>query len=193
MVLIAEVTAASIARLEQLNATLFDAARSDELTGVGNRRRADELVRGLLPGDGLIMIDVDHFKRVNDHHGHDAGDQLLTLLGSLLRRVVRSEDLVARFGGDEFLVIAPMAGANARLVAERIATAWNATAGLPTLSIGVAERQPHESAADTLRRADAAVYAAKQANRDQIRLAEPEVLATRPLPGWAQPPSVGWA
>jgi diguanylate cyclase (GGDEF)-like protein len=172
MVLIAEVIAAGIGRLEELNDELRHAVRSDELTGVGNRRRADDLLRGLASGDGVIMIDIDNFKRVNDRCGHAAGDDLLAQLGSLLRRTVRGVDLVARYGGDEFIVLAPSAGEHAVQVAERIAAAWRATPGLPTLSLGVAVHEPPESAAATLQRADAAVYAAKRAGRDRIRVAE---------------------
>jgi diguanylate cyclase (GGDEF)-like protein len=166
MVLIAEVMASVVGRLSM-------AARSDELTGVGNRRRADELLREIAPGDAVIMIDLDHFKRVNDSGGHAAGDHVLAELGSTLRSTVRDRDLVARYGGEEFLVIAPNAGQRAAVVAERIVEAWRRAAGRPTLSLGVAVHEPPESSEDTLQRADAAVYAAKRAGRDRICVADP--------------------
>jgi diguanylate cyclase (GGDEF)-like protein len=174
MVLLAEVIATAVGRLEALNDELSRAVRSDELTGVGNRRRADELLRGIAAGDGVIMVDLDHFKQINDRDGHAAGDRVLAELGLLLRRTVRGEDLVARFGGDEFVVLAPSAGEHVVQVAERIAAAWRALPG-PTLSLGVAVHEPTEPAAETLRRADAAVYAAKSAGRDRIHVAEREI------------------
>ena len=121
MVLIAEVCAAVVARLDGVASVLAVTASRDELTGVGNRRRADELLRELAPGDAVIMIDVDHFKQVNDHHGHAAGDLVLTELGALLRRVIRDSDLVARYGGEEFVVIVRDASDEAQAVAERAA------------------------------------------------------------------------
>jgi diguanylate cyclase (GGDEF)-like protein len=185
MVLIGECTGAVVGRLDELNARLSHTALSDDLTGIGNRRRADELVRGIDPGDGVIMIDLDHFKQVNDRDGHSAGDRVLAELGSLLRRTVRGEDLVARYGGDEFLVIAPRSGDRALLVAERIVERWRELPDAPTLSLGVAVRQPHESAAETLGRADDAVYAAKRAGRNRVSAGDPETptrLPQRPHP-----------
>ena len=173
MVLIAEVCSAVVARLDQLAATLAHTASRDELTGVGNRRRADELVRDLAPGDAVIMIDVDHFKEVNDLHGHAAGDHVLTELGALLRRVVRDADLIARYGGEEFVVVARDAAGEARAVAERIADAWRGLPStLPTLSLGVAVHDGAQSAAETLHRADRAVYQAKRSGRDQVCLSQ---------------------
>jgi diguanylate cyclase (GGDEF)-like protein len=193
MTLIGELTAAVIGRLDDLNAKLADAARRDELTGVGNRRRADELLRGLARGDGVIMIDVDHFKQVNDHEGHAAGDRVLAELGSLLRRSVRGEDLVARYGGDEILVIAPSAGDLAARVAARITAAWRATPGVPTLSLGVAVHEPNDSAEDTLQRADAAVYAAKRAGGDRIHIAPRQAPRPRRQPGAGPQTAVSWS
>jgi GGDEF domain-containing protein len=106
MVLLAETAASVVSRLDRLNSALLTAATSDDLTGVGNRRRADELLRALVPGDAVIMIDIDHFKQVNDRLGHAAGDDVLARLGGLLREVIRDDDVVARYGGEEFVVVA---------------------------------------------------------------------------------------
>ena len=93
-------------RLEQLRLleALGEQTLRDALTGVGSRRHADALVEGLQPGDSLLLIDVDHFKHVNDTRGHLGGDRLLEQLGSHLRGGLRDHDAVARYGGDEFLV-----------------------------------------------------------------------------------------
>jgi predicted signal transduction protein with EAL and GGDEF domain len=116
-----------------------------------------------------------HFKQVNDRHGHAAGDDVLARLGALLREVLRDRDLIARYGGEEFVVVLRGAGPRARDVAERIAAAWGAERGLPTLSIGIALQDADASTADTVSRADRALYDAKRAGRDRIRLAEPAV------------------
>jgi diguanylate cyclase (GGDEF)-like protein len=177
MVLVAETAAAVVGRLDRLNAALLTAATSDDLTGVGNRRRADELLRVLGPGDAVIMIDVDHFKQVNDRLGHAAGDDVLARLGGLLREVIRDEDVIARYGGEEFVVVARGAGERAGGVAQRVVAAWSAIDGLPTLSIGVAVHDDEAASAETVARADQALYDAKRAGRDRIHVAGPVVAA----------------
>jgi len=169
MVLIAEVIATVVDRLDVANAQLATAATRDDLTGVGNRRRADEMLARMQAGDAVIMIDVDHFKQVNDRLGHAAGDDVLARLGALLREVVRDDDLIARYGGEEFVVVVRGGASFAQRVAERIVIACG-SAGLPTLSVGVATH-PGGEAAQTVSRADRAVYDAKRAGRARICVA----------------------
>ena len=96
-------------RLEQLRVidALTDAATHDALTGLGNRRAAQASIDTLQPGDAVFILDLDHFKTINDSLGHQAGDQVLTQLGDYLRAFTRPTDSVARYGGEEFLLISP--------------------------------------------------------------------------------------
>jgi len=175
------------------NMQLFLEARElslvDGLTGCFNRRHAlqtldAELRRVRRTGTPLsiVMFDVDHFKTVNDRHGHLRGDELLANVGATLGRVTRSSDVRCRYGGDEFLVILPDTPvAGAQQVAEgirrdvaRLRIARDETEG-PTISVGVASAQPGELDATALiARADAALYHAKAA-RNSICVAPPPV------------------
>jgi len=161
-------------------------AMVDPLTGLYNRRAflelaGRELARAQREGRpaAVLMMDLDHFKRVNDDFGHQAGDRVLAGLGELLERALRSPDLVGRYGGEEFCAVLPGAGLpDASAVAERIRLALARTplGGLPrttTASIGVALLDPEAPLAldAALARADAALYAAKQAGRDCVRAA----------------------
>ena len=130
----------------------------------------------------LIMVDIDHFKSVNDTYGHDVGDQVLKELSARLQEIVRGQDLAARLGGEEFLIVVTNATEdNAQLVAERIRediagvpmTATTPSGSLDiTVSVGVAMR---ESASETpdeqLKRADEALYAAKRGGSDCVVIA----------------------
>ncbi len=161
----------------------------DPLTGLLNRRAfhdavARDVARARRGGAPLavIMIDVDHFKRVNDDHGHEAGDRALVALAAILRDGVRASDLACRFGGEEFVVALP--GMPVELAAAR-ADAWReafAAAGLVgaggaalrvTLSAGVAALGADASIDAALRRADEALYAAKRDGRDRVVVAAP--------------------
>ena len=163
---------------------MVEAALTDVLTGVGNRRKLDqsldvEIARATRGGQPLsaLMADIDHFKRVNDVHGHAAGDQVLADFGALLRSQTRPTDIVARFGGEEFVVLMPQTAlARGAEVAERIrkVLAGQAIAPLPepvTSSFGVAEFVPGEEAGAFLKRVDAALYRAKDAGRNTVVLA----------------------
>lgn len=157
-------------------------ALTDELTSLGNRRAFDEALGALSRGDGadastfsLMMLDLDHFKRYNDSHGHLAGDQALRVTGALLREALRPGDVATRFGGEEFAVLLPGTDLeSARLVGERIARDFR-IADWPftrlTASIGVAEARPDESPEALVARADQALYAAKLAGRDRVAVA----------------------
>ncbi len=147
---------------------LGHAVRHDELTGTGNRRHATELLTGMRSGDGLILVDIDHFKSVNDREGHRGGDRLLRALGGYLRNYVRGSDNVARFGGDEFIVVARGVGADATAAAERLLDGWRQLGTSATVSIGVAVHSAGAAPEDTLDRADQALYQAKANGRNQV-------------------------
>jgi diguanylate cyclase len=157
----------------------------DPLTGLYNRRYLEETMGRELPrarrlGEsvGVIVIDIDHFKRLNDTFGHDAGDFVLERTGELLRAATRNSDIACRFGGEEFAVILP--GATllvARNRAEAIRAALESLKiefeGTPlgpvTVSAGVASMPPHgQDWAYTLQQADRALYTAKQAGRNRV-------------------------
>jgi diguanylate cyclase (GGDEF)-like protein len=161
-------------------------AGQDALTGLKNRRRFEEDLRSAMARarresttGALLMLDLDHFKQVNDSHGHPAGDLLIREVASLLRRRSRESDVLARLGGDEFAVVLPRCSpAEARLVAEAIATAIRehvpAAEGVEpvTASVGVAMfgDHPRTSIASVVSEADSAMYAAKDGGRDGVRV-----------------------
>ena len=155
----------------------------DSLTSVMNRTALDEL----LPKEvdraqrydyelSVMMVDIDHFKEINDRVGHLGGDQVLCEVSRVLRSNMRSSDLTFRYGGDEFLVIMPSTNlAGARTAAGQIMAALqaqqlevNGQKVEPRMSIGVVSRQLGESPEDLLERADDALYDAKKAGRNCI-------------------------
>jgi diguanylate cyclase (GGDEF)-like protein len=174
------------AQAQRNRAAEFEAhAMRDQLTGLGNRRLLDrELPLVLQAADDLslpvtlALIDVDHFKRVNDRFGHAVGDQVLVALAQMLREKTRASDLLARIGGEEFLVALPdTVPERASEVCERLRLAvqnyaWDQLAdGLAvTLSVGVAHAPPYTSQL-LFERADAAMYRAKQEGRNRVSLA----------------------
>jgi diguanylate cyclase (GGDEF)-like protein len=163
-------TQASLA-FERLQATqvLLDASMRDALTGVGNRRQADALLAQVKAGDAVAILDLDHFKSVNDRFGHAAGDEVLVALAQYLDRSLRDGDAVARFGGEEFLVVLRAAAANAAGAMERLAAGWRRTDPSTTFSAGVAIHEAGREPAATLAAADRALYRAKNAGRDCVR------------------------
>ena len=160
-------------------------ARSDALTGLANRRAADErldyeLKRSRRSGAALslMLVDIDHFKRINDRLGHDQGDVALQAVANTMAVSLRGMDLVARFGGEEFLVLLPDTDSSQALcVAEKLRTAVAALElpqiGRVTASFGVATLlDPETTASELIRRADTALYVAKNAGRDRVAIAE---------------------
>jgi diguanylate cyclase (GGDEF)-like protein len=169
---------------------LFDETRAlattDGLTGLFNRTMMDrELERelGRVQRYGtelaLLVADLDHFKRVNDRHGHLAGDECLRAVAGVLRRSLRQVDLVCRYGGEEFAVIAPMTDElGAHTVAERLRAAVEKLVVRSgevelklTISVGIACHRQGETARDFFARADQALYAAKAAGRNRVVVA----------------------
>jgi diguanylate cyclase (GGDEF)-like protein len=161
-------------------------ADQDPLTGLKNRRRFEEdlkmaMARGRREGTtgAVLMLDLDHFKQVNDTHGHPAGDQLIREVADVLRERSRESDVLARLGGDEFAVVLPRCSlAEAHVVGEAIATAIRAhqpaEEGVEplTASVGVAMfgDHPRTSIASVISEADTAMYAAKDDGRDGVRV-----------------------
>ncbi|MBE9610674.1 GGDEF domain-containing protein [Chitinilyticum piscinae] len=164
-------------------ALLAHQASHDALTGTLNRRMLDEqlellLQRSLQEGSALslLMVDLDHFKAINDSFGHAAGDQVLRLTGRMLQQSSRNNDLVARYGGEEFMMLLPGADEHtAQIVAERVRQKiqnadWaSQQEGLRvTTSIGVATLQEHDDPASLQQRADKALYRAKSGGRNRV-------------------------
>ena len=174
---------AQLQKVDELNRTLSELATTDALTGLANRRAFDHslqlelaIVERRATPLSLLMLDVDHFKRINDTLGHEAGDKVLLSMAQLLSGCARVIDVVARVGGEEFAVILPNTDAQGALeVAERmrIAVAQAHWLGHPTtISLGAATLQQQEDAASLYARADAALYAAKTAGRNRVVSAE---------------------
>ncbi|MBK7952720.1 MAG: GGDEF domain-containing protein [Candidatus Accumulibacter sp.] len=162
----------------------------DALTGLANRKGFDRALSFCMqeastdaPGPCLLMIDLDHFKRLNDGHGHLFGDRVLATIGQILRANVKGKDTAARYGGEEFAVILPqtprggavgLAEALRAMVANcrvRRGGSNDALIGNISVSIGVADHVAGESAADFIGRADRALYAAKVQGRNRVSLA----------------------
>jgi diguanylate cyclase (GGDEF)-like protein len=157
-------------------------AHHDELTRISNRRHlserlADEQRRQTQDGPpmSLVLIDIDHFKSVNDRFGHAAGDAVLRHFASALQGALRASDFAGRWGGEEFLIVTPQANARtAEVLVERLRTALARTSfdaiapGLGiTFSAGVSECAPGEDLHVAIERADRRLYQAKQAGRDR--------------------------
>lgn len=164
-------------RLLRVMEQTHEQASTDPLTGMLNRRSVElsitELIRSHKPF-ALAMADLDHFKALNDTHGHEAGDQALRSFARSAREILRSDDIVARFGGEEFVFVFPgLSSEEAAEVLERVreALALTATTGNTpffTASFGVTESTAAASMEELLRLADAALFQAKRQGRNRI-------------------------
>lgn len=162
---------------------LLRLATRDPLTGAGNRRafigRLAQVVsafeRARIPSS-LVLFDIDHFKRVNDEHGHSVGDEILRRFAHRIESRIRVTDGLYRIGGEEFVVVIDGQGIEtAARLAEELRERIEASDIVPgisvTVSIGVAEIRAHESYERWLQRADEAMYSAKRSGRNNVRLA----------------------
>ncbi len=181
--LILEIEARARARLVDANHKLSSAASTDALTGLGNRRlleqRADTMIAAAR-ADGspisVLVIDIDHFKRINDRWGHGVGDGVLCAVAGRCVEQLRDADVFVRWGGEEFVAVLPRCAPDAaHAVGDRILGAIRASSVLPqsgapvTASMGIAEvRRGEQTFTDAIRRADAAMYRAKAAGRDRL-------------------------
>jgi diguanylate cyclase (GGDEF)-like protein len=172
----------------------FTEVRTDPLTGVSNRRAMDDALTSMTAMKhryqvifSIVIVDIDHFKSVNDQRGHVAGDQVLQAVAKLMDEMARETDIVTRYGGEEFVVLMPQTElSGACVLAERIRSAVERKLTL-TVSVGAAEALDGESPEDLLRRADAALYLAKSCGRN--RVARHDGKQAEPLlqPGEEQP------
>lgn len=189
----------------RLRRELARSARTDPLTGLTNRRGFDEALgredaRRDGPAAGLLLVDIDHFKQVNDTWGHQAGDETLRLLGGLLDASFREADVVGRIGGEEFAVLMVDCGPDeaaerGRALCETVRCRARGWPHPITVSVGVATTDvpgPAPGPAELMAAADAALYAAKEAGRDRVWVeharagAQPGLAADAPPPAEAE-------
>lgn len=177
--------AVMMANARVLSETAY-AADHDHLTGAPTRRAFFEVAgrelaraRRQAGSVGLLLVDADHFKRINDTYGHGVGDQVLRDLVQRIMGVIRKNDFCARLGGEEFAVLLPDTSMETALVAaERLRAALDRSAQAPgasapyTVSIGLAMLEPGEEFDSLMQRADAALYAAKEAGRNRVMRAQ---------------------
>lgn len=165
---------------------LREMATTDSLTGLFNRRHMTylaekELARFKRSGHtvGFLLLDVDHFKSINDAYGHETGDRVLAVVADVIREELRTQDIIGRWGGEEFLAILPDTDASrASASAERVRKAfvdrdWSALIDDDvdvTISIGVSELRPGEDLSAAVSRADEALYRGKAAGRNRVEL-----------------------
>lgn len=179
-------------RLSAEHGAITQQALQDPLTGLPNRRALDEKLRSLASSAdaqplAVALVDLDGFKDVNDKQSHAEGDNVLRVIASTLRDALRGDDVVARYGGDEFIVLLP--GAPASAAKQALGRSVNAVASLPhhlshgvTLSVGLVSLRPQERAEQVLARADAAMYQAKRGGGNQV--SSVNSMAIDPVTGW---------
>ena len=170
-----------VAAMEETARTMRKLANTDALTGLANRRQAEEqLARELRRAErygrvfSLLMLDIDNFKDLNDRFGHQAGDDVLMDLSRRLEAMVRASDTVARWGGEEFMLLAPEtqledARRLAELVRRHVDDNLLADRFAVTVSLGVASYRPSDTVQSLVARSDAALYLAKRGGRNQVR------------------------
>jgi diguanylate cyclase (GGDEF)-like protein len=153
-------------------------AETDSLTGLFNRRALFERARRLPATVSVIVFDIDHFKQVNDSHGHQMGDRVLQRFAAILATSVRDGDLAARIGGEEFAILLPYASERiATMVAERVRQSFGDQRFISqnghfnsTVSVGVSCMAGHADLLNIMRKADAALYEAKRSGRNRVVL-----------------------
>lgn len=184
LLLAVEETASANMALSRANHELSRLAITDQLTGCHNRRFGEQSVKEQLERSrrysepmSLLLLDVDHFKNINDTYGHPVGDQVLIELCRKVLAGLRKVDTLARWGGEEFIVILPHCTQDqARRVADKIRRQLEASfthpVGQVTISFGVAQLLPDDTIESLVRRADQALYTAKQTGRNRVCVAE---------------------
>ena len=171
-----------IAQQQILHAEISRIAAEDSLTGLYNRRKINELIQHEIErseryqkGFSVIIMDIDYFKRVNDRHGHLAGDELLKMLAQILLKTIRHTDEVGRWGGEEFVVLCPETNIDgACLLADKIRQKIEHSAfnnyGKQTASFGIACYQQGDTIDSIINHADTALYMAKNAGRNRVEV-----------------------
>jgi diguanylate cyclase (GGDEF)-like protein len=171
------------AKLLELASELGVKATTDPLTGLYNRHKLEPVLGAEMQRAdryhtplSLVLFDIDHFKEINDKHGHTIGDMVLVRLSRFVPNLLRSSDLLVRWGGEEFLILAP--GSDGPMVFQAATKLRDAVGnvvfdevGTVTCSFGVAQYVPGESAVELIARADAALYLAKSSGRNEVKLA----------------------
>ena len=176
----------SMLRVQQRISDLTRAAEQDPLTGIGNRRHVEMKLESALmerrmhgTAAGVLFLDVDHFKRVNDVYGHDVGDAVLRMVAKTLDRNVRGSDAVGRWGGEEFVaLVVGVNEAGLEVAAEKLRTLVAASsldsehgAVRVTVSVGATLARVNDTLETLVRRADRLLYQSKEAGRDRVSLA----------------------
>lgn len=173
--------AALVARQRAVRRALEHATQTDPLTALGNRLGLESRLVTAAPGDCVVLCDLDHFKSINDAFGHAAGDEVLEAFGRLLADQLRRRDYAARFGGEEFVLVLPHTEPDQALAAlAALREEWLDLGVGVTFSAGVAAVTHHRTAHESLAAADRALYDAKAAGRDRVRLAEENGTVLRP-------------
>jgi len=180
-------TLRDITKRVQSRQQLLELARTDGLTGLNNRKHFFELAerevtRAARYGSPLtvLMIDLDHFKRVNDTYGHDAGDAVLRHFSQLMSEAMRDADILGRYGGEEFIVLMPQtdasqgreAGERLRKLVEESPTPWSGGSIHHTASIGLASSRSVLALENLIKKADEAMYQAKHEGRNRVMAAK---------------------
>ncbi|MDQ1648988.1 MAG: hypothetical protein QOG60_1045 [Frankiaceae bacterium] len=170
--LIAELLSQYVTAVRKQAENLADDAATDLLTGLPNRRALGPVLNAVEPGDALVMLDVDHFRDINERHGHAGGDEILRRLGAVVRGSLRGGDSALRYGGEEILLrlcgIGDLSSLEQTL--QRLQTAWRQIEPTVTFSGGGVILAPDSDATGAVRVADACLYEAKLAGRNCVRL-----------------------
>lgn len=180
----AQILALTTAYQRDVHQRLRTDARTDALTSLGNRRDLDDRLARAVPGDCVVIVDLDHFKSVNDTQGHVAGDTILERFGAVLDEHLRRRDYAARYGGEEFVLILPRTEPVQALNTLRaLRTEWADEHTGVTFSAGIALVTASTPPGSALAAADIALYRAKQAGRDRFRIATAALEPRRGVPG----------